>query len=123
MPDNAAVEPFKRCTSCTAVWRTRDEFLADPDVKLVGYQAHFEDLKAGFFLFNHSCRTTVAMDVEDFLDLYDGPIFRQRATGGPDCMGYCLHRDELRLCPAQCECAFVREILQIVRNWKKRQAA
>ena len=111
--------PFKRCTCCpNKEWRTRDDFLSDPDIVLIGYQTNFEELKAGFFLFNHSCHTTLSVKVELFLDLYDGPVFRERATGGPDCLGYCLHRSALMPCPAQCECAFVREILQIVRNWK-----
>jgi len=121
--NSAAMEPFKRCTCCQAVWRTREDFLSDPEVGLIGYQAHFEELKAGLLLFNHSCRTTLAIEVECFQDLYAGPIFQQRATGGPRCLGYCLSRSELRPCPAQCECAYVREILQIVRNWPKRKAA
>ena len=120
---SAAGAPFKRCTFCGTVWRTRDDFLSDPDVVLIGYQAHFEDLKAGLLLFNHSCHTTLAIKVECFQDLYNGPIFRQRAMGGPDCLGYCLRRSELRPCPVHCECAYVREILQTVRNWSKRKAA
>jgi hypothetical protein len=116
-------EPFKRCACCQAEWRTRDDFLSDPEVGLIGYQANFEELKAGLLLFNHSCRTTLAIEVACFQDLYDGPIFQQRATGGADCLGYCLNRSELRPCPAFCECAYVREVLQIVRNWQKRKAA
>ena len=117
------MEPFKRCTCCQAVWRTRDDFLSDSAVGLIGYQAHFEELKAGLLLPNHSRHTTLAIEVEVFQDLYDGPIFQQRATGGSNCLGYCLQRTELRLCPVHCESASVREILQIVRNWQKRQAA
>jgi hypothetical protein len=120
MADNSSPEPFKRCTCCSVVWQTREDFLSDPEVELVGYQAHFEKLTAGLFLFNHSCHTTLALDVEDFRGLYTGKVFRDRATGGPDCKGYCIHRDELRACPAQCECAFVREIIQAVRTWPKR---
>ena len=96
------IEPFKRCTMCPTVWQTRDDFLSDPDVTLVGYQAHFEELKAGLVLFNHACKTTMALDVEELCDLYEGPIFKQRATGSPNCLGYCLRRDEVRPCPAQC---------------------
>ena len=120
---STAVAPFKRCSCCQAVWLTRDDFLSDPDVGLIGYQAHFEELQAGLILFNHSCHTTLAIKVECLHDLYDGPIFQVRATDGPDCQGYCHNRGELRPCPAQCECAYVREILQIVRNWQKRKAA
>jgi len=118
-----ASRPFKRCSACAAVWNKRDDFLSDPAIELVGYQACFEDLKAGLLLFNHSCHTTLAIDVACLRDLYNGPVFEQRATGGPTCLGYCLYRSELRPCPAICECAYVREILQIVRNWQKRKAA
>ena len=113
---------FKLCTSCSTEWLTRDDFLSDPDVTLIGYQAHFVELNAGLLLFNHSCHTTLAIAVECFQDLYDGPVFRERATGGPDCLGYCLRRGELRPCPTHCECAYVRAILQIVGNWQKRKA-
>lgn len=36
-----------------------------------------------------------------------------------DCPGYCLHADELAPCPASCECAFVRDVLQLVREHPK----
>ncbi|MEW6670088.1 MAG: hypothetical protein AB1427_00210 [Thermodesulfobacteriota bacterium] len=114
---------FKQCTACRFKWSTRDQFLEDPDVELLGYQANFVELLAGFFLFNHSCKTTLAIDVEAFTDLYDGPIFRQRLTGTEQCPEHCLHEDNLMPCPNQCECAFVREIIQSVKTWPKRRAA
>ena len=113
---------FKQCTCCPAVWRTRVDFLSDPGIELIGYQAHFEDLKTGLLLFNHTCHTTLAVDVESLRDLYTGPVFEQHACGSICCPGYCQHRSELRSCPVQCECAYVRAILQIVRHWEKRGA-
>ena len=121
--DATTGEQFKCCTCCSVTWRTRDEFLTDPDVELIGYQANFEDLKTGMLLFNHACHATMATEAEIFRDLYDGPVFRERATGGPTCPEYCLHRDDLRPCQARCECAYVREILQVVCHWKKRKVA
>ena len=114
---------FKTCGNCGFAWTDRDAFLSDPDLRVVGYQCMFDDLRAGLFMFNHSCNTTLALKAEAFADLYSGPIFGERRTGGPDCLGYCLRREELRPCPAKCECAFVREILQLVRNHPKRGAA
>ena len=108
---------FKQCTACGHPWRSRESFLWDPDVKLVGYQPRFEALKTGLFLFNHRCGTTIAIQAGEFEDLYHGPIFENRATGTEECPGYCLIKDELRPCPAQCECAFVREIIQIIKRY------
>ncbi len=112
--------PFRRCSACVRVWPSRNAFLSDPDVTLVGYQVNYGELKAGFFLFNHACRTTLAVRASTFRNLYDGPIFRQRADGTASCPGYCVHESELAACPSACECAYVREILRVCRDWPKR---
>ena len=91
------------------------------DVELVGYQPHFEELVAGLMLFNHlKCGSTLALTVKELQDLYAGEVFKKRLTGSTECLGLCLHRDELKPCPAQCECAWVRQILEIVHEWPKR---
>ena len=111
--------PFKKCSKCGTQWGSRDNFLSDSDVELIGYQANFKALKTGLFCFNHSCKTTLALYADAFMDLYDGPVFTKRATNGDDCLGHCLHRSNLKPCPAECECASVREVLQIVKDWQK----
>lgn len=114
---------FKCCPKCHFEWPRRDDFLHDPELKVIGYQVNFKNLAAGIFLFNHSCFGTLAIRAEDFLDLYHGPIFKERATGGPECPGHCLHEDDLAPCPSHCECAYVREILQLIRKWPKNVTA
>ncbi|MBI5373976.1 MAG: hypothetical protein HZA77_00965 [Candidatus Schekmanbacteria bacterium] len=114
------ITSFKKCPLCEVVWDSREEFLKDPRVSVIGYQTNFKKLGEGFFLFNHdSCGTSLAIMVDAFHDFYKGPIYEDRATGSEDCPGYCLHQSELRRCPAKCECAYVREIIQIVSNWTK----
>ncbi len=110
---------FKTCPLCGCVWSSRSNFLADPGIEIIGYQVCFTALTAGFFLFNHSCAGTLAILVEEFEDLYDGPVYAERKTGTEECPEYCLHKEELARCPRRCECAFVREILQLVRAWPK----
>jgi hypothetical protein len=121
--DRVAVAPFKQCNCCGASWQTRAEFLADPGVMLIGYQSHFEELATGLFLFNHACGTTFAVEVGAMRDLYTGPVFRDRVQGSEACLGLCNRRESLDICPLQCECAFVREIMQVIRRWPKHRAA
>lgn len=122
VPQASQAETFKHCACCGRAWWNREDFLVDSDVKLVGYQADFSALIAGLFLFNHDpCKTTLAVRVERFQELYAGPIFGQRRTGQGDCPGYCLYclyKSELRPCPAQCECAWVRDLLQMIGSWR-----
>jgi hypothetical protein len=115
--DNQPV--FKKCPLCGFPWERRSSFLSDPGIEIIGYQACFKNLTAGSFLFNHSCAGTLAILVEEFQDLYDGPVYEERKTGTDKCPQYCLHNEELARCPARCECAFVREIIQLVRGWPK----
>jgi hypothetical protein len=112
---------FKTCTFCRYVWPSREAFIDDPELKVTGYMANFDRLELGIFLFDHlSCRTTLALRADQFQDLYDGPVFAERKTGTEECPGYCLDKHELRPCPAECECAYVREVLNVIVSRKKR---
>ena len=110
---------FKQCPLCETVWRNYHDFLSDPYVSLAGYQMSFKELEAGLFLFHHSCTTTLALPATAFAYLYDGPIFEERTTGTDKCPEYCLREDALGPCPIKCECAYVSEVLRIVKNWPK----
>ena len=114
-----AINRFRQCSVCSAVWPNRDSFLSDPAIHILGYQVNFQELTEGLFLLNHSCGTTLAIKAGDFQDLYKGPIHQERLTGSEECPRYCLRKEELRPCPTKCECAYVREIVQIVKNWPK----
>ena len=110
---------FKVCSTCGFIWKSREAFLTDKNIKLIGYQPHFQDLKIGLFLFDHSCETTLSIQARNFFDLYDGPIFTEKLKGTRECPRYCLNKNELRSCKLKCECAFVREILQILQKMNK----
>ena len=103
---------FRQCKICNWQWESRDSFLADDKIRLIGYQTNFVQIDKGLFLFNHSCEGTLAVPVNEFADLYDGPIYQENRTGSDECPGYCLYESELRPCPAKCNCAYVREVLQ-----------
>lgn len=112
---------FETCPMCSEAWVSREAFLSDARVAVVGYQADVESLEAGLFLFNHrkrECGTTLVIEAGRFVDLSAGPMYRRNLHGTEECSGYCLRPDELRPCPAHCECAYVRDVLQVVRNWK-----
>ena len=114
---------FKQCTCCNNPWLSREEFLADNQLDFVGYQVNFSNLELGFFLFNHmTCQSTIAVPAGLFKDLYDGPIFSERQTDTKNCPGYCGDRDMFEPCIQQCECAYVREIIQIVRKSPKKMS-
>lgn len=110
---------FKKCSNCGFEWDSRDSFLSDKNVEAIGYQANFEELLLGLIYFNHSCGGTITIPAYYFVDLYNGPIFEDRVTGKNCCPEYCLRKGEVSPCPEECECAYIREVLQIIKNWPK----
>ena len=112
-------DEFIRCSKCGFQWESRETFLSDPAIQLVGYQVHFEMLLEGLFMFNHRCGTTLSLCAGKFRSLYDGQVFEGCLLGKLDCPGYCLYETNLLPCPVQCECAFVRDILQVIKQWPK----
>jgi hypothetical protein len=110
---------FKRCSKCKHTWDSRGSFLSDTGIELIGYQADFAELSEGLFLFNHTCGTTIAIKAQFFIDLHEGPVFRDRLNGSDECLGYCNVRDNLLPCPLKCECAYVRSVIQVVKDWPK----
>ncbi len=66
---------FKKCPMCGKEWTNRNLFLKDVKLNLNGYQADFEKLEWGLFYFTHlkeSCKSTMAVETKEFLDLYTG---------------------------------------------------
>ncbi|MEI6167022.1 MAG: hypothetical protein WCS52_07490 [bacterium] len=117
---------FKKCTGCGHHWGSREAFLSDPAIKLIGYQVNFVELETGYFLFNHldpACLTTLALPVAQFRNMYQGEVYDIRMTGSVKCPGHCLHDKNMTACPAKCECSFVREVMQVVLRWPKNEAA
>lgn len=112
---------LKKCPNCGYEWTDLKHLLDDPDVEVIGYQVNFIRLSAGYFMFNHVCKGTFTVPADRFKTLYNGPVYSGRATGSKACPGYCLHKEDMRPCPVQCECAYVREILNTIRKWPKKQ--
>jgi hypothetical protein len=110
---------FSQCTMCNKEWPSRESFVCDPSLRLDGYMPDFEKLDWGLLLFTHmedTCQTTLALHVQDFMDMYDGPVYSERKTGGPDCPGYCKEKNNLERCSARCECAYARELMQLLKE-------
>ncbi len=111
---------FKICKSCGYQWKTRETFLSDPNVEVLGYQIFFSNLKLGVFLFNHSCHTTLAVEADLLLNLYKGSFHYERKPGkARSCPGVCMNENFLSPCSDECRCAFISKMLNILKNWEK----
>jgi len=111
---------FKKCPLCHYHWQKREDFLADRDLEIIGYQVCFDEAKEGLFLFNHLCKTTLALKVHMFEDLYvGGARYEINAAGTDACSGFCVNMAELSTCKVHCKYAYVRHIIECIRKWPK----
>lgn len=107
---------------CAQTWIKRESFLSDHTLMINGYQADFTNLGKGYFFFTHNaegCNSTMALEVERFLDLNKGKPYLQRKTDMEGCPRYCLKENALDRCEEECECAFVREVIEIIAHMQK----
>jgi len=122
-------EHFKQCSYCNVAWSSRDEFLGDSDIQLIGYQPHYKNMEEGLFLFNHLiCNSTLSIVSQKFRDLYTGPLYTNSKLDNDqlnydDCPDFCLFKNKMKGCLQQCERAFVSEIIQVLTMWGKEKKA
>ncbi len=106
---------------CKKEWLDRESFLLDNSLEINGYQVDFDSLEMGLFYFTHKidgCFSTLSVRAKEFYDLNPGKKYSERRTLKEDCPTYCLYKDNLQQCRAQCECAFVRDLLLILQQIK-----
>ena len=56
------MDEFKKC-SCGCKWKSREDFITDPNIKMLGYQKSYSTTIADMYLFNHSCHNTLAVGI------------------------------------------------------------
>jgi len=115
--------PFKICPNCLEVWQTRDDFLDDSLLHLNGYKADFEKLEYGLFFFTHQkagCHSTLALEVSDFLDLHRGTVCEEPQRYDEKCPRFCREKRKFDQTQDLCECAFAREVCELVKQRRKK---
>jgi hypothetical protein len=117
------MDPFKICPKCSHTWNTRDDFLKDLSICLIGFQASFKETESGHYLLNHNsggnhCGTTIAVEVEAFLSLHKGTMFTEIKFESPMCELHCTRVDDLSQCPVECKNAVAREIMKAFSQCK-----
>lgn len=114
-------EAFKVCPKCSKNWSTLNDFLNDDALILNGYQANLKNLESGLLLFTHmveGCKTTMGLYVSGFSHLYNGVRYPENKALSAECPRFCIDEKRLDRCDVFCECAYAREIVNIVKNMR-----
>jgi len=112
----AAAPVFKVCGSCRHTWRTWEDFVTDPEVRLLGLQSSATVPDATVLVFEHFCGTSVSMLTRRLYHLVpdhpaaDWPSLR----GSDECPGHCLDRADRAPCSQRCRHSLDRDVMALI---------
>ncbi|HEY3328707.1 MAG TPA: hypothetical protein VGK19_01695 [Capsulimonadaceae bacterium] len=112
-----ANNPFSTCPHCGDSWTTRDEFLADPSLRVIAYDSNIKSLPDGELEFLHrvdGCDKKFTMRIGEFMDLYRGIRHKDNLALTTNCPRKCMDRNDLGRCSEKCRCAAGRETAIVV---------
>jgi hypothetical protein len=108
-------EPFRACGMCGRQWMTREELIADPELRLLGLQAIVDLPESNLVVFEHSCGTSVSVLATRLRDLLtDEPEGQEPLPllfESPACGGHCGKLDDLEACEQPCSNARDRRLV------------
>ena len=113
---------FRTCGSCGQVWRTWENFVWDPGVRLLGLQAIVNLPDANLLVFEHGCGSTVSVLASRFRRLLpDSQDFSGRSSlrGTDQCSGHCLRLEDLQQCDQPCINARDRRLILRLLEMKR----
>lgn len=123
---------FKTCPLCSTSWYTIDDFIRDSEIEVIGYQPHPEKTGAGLFIFGHRhCNSSISVQLEALSDLQVcltqdadsvyiiGPDMIQEENSTEVCYTNCLRKTDSSNGNKRCECAYVREVIQLIKHLPK----
>ncbi|RJP71842.1 MAG: hypothetical protein C4532_06955 [Candidatus Abyssobacteria bacterium SURF_17] len=108
-----------RTCECGHAWKTRDDFLRDKNVKIVGYQPDFVNHKYNHFLFQHTmkgCGQFLGVRASDFQELREKECANELCFAKEQCPGYCKNTLDLRVCSVNCRNASDRMVATKIRT-------
>ena len=124
---HAASAPFRTCGMCRKTWATREDFLEDPGIRLLGLQAVPELADANVLVFEHECGTSVSVLAHKLRDLL-APAEAHDATlpllyGTEACQKLCTNIASRSTCDRPCRNAYDRRLSTGIADRKERLRA
>lgn len=112
----AAASVFKVCGSCRHTWLTWEDFVTDPEVRLLGLQSPTTLPDATVLVFEHFCGSSVSILTRRLHHLVpDHPAVDWPSLRGTDkCPGHCFDRADRAPCDQRCRHALDRDILALI---------
>jgi hypothetical protein len=114
--------PFQKCGSCGRRWGLWPDFILDPGVHLIGFQAISGLPDANLLVFDHSCGSSIsvlAKRLRHILPDSDQAADLPSLFGTEMCNRYCQFLENLEGCDRPCVNARDRRLILMLLRMKK----
>ena len=112
-------EPFKTCSKCGKIWNSISDYILDKTLVINGYQANFVQPENGLILATHheyDCDSTLSVYAQSIRHLSASETYQTLNKGKDTCKMLCVDQGNLEYCGAECSMAWVREVIQYMRE-------
>ena len=113
--------PFQKCGSCGQMWNQWPDFILDPDVRLLGFQAMPGMPDANLLIFVHACGSTISILAKRLRHILPGSDQAGELPslfGTDTCNKYCRFIENLETCDRHCVNARDRRMILMLLRMK-----
>jgi hypothetical protein len=117
-----APAPFRLCGSCLREWASWNDFVIDPELRLLGLQAVPNLPDGNLLVFDHACGTSISLlvrRVRPHLPDLEEEALPPARVDLEECRRHCPELEELAACVRPCVKARDRRIVQAILRLKQ----
>lgn len=117
-----APPPFQICGACKQAWPTWEDFVVDPAIRLLGFQAVIANADLNLLIFEHRCGSSVsilARRLRHLLPVQEAERPSAMLFGTSDCHGHCRFLANLEMCDSPCVNAHDRRLILMINQMRK----
>ncbi len=115
--------PFQKCGSCSSTWNLWTDFILDPGIRLLGFQAISELPDANLIVFEHRCGSTISILAKRlrplFPEIANATSISQVLYDSDACNHYCRHVENIEVCDRPCANARDRRMIHLLIKMKR----
>jgi hypothetical protein len=113
---------FQECGSCKKTWETWKDFIADPEVRLLGFQGSDRYPDTNLLVFEHRCGTSISVLAKRLRHIL--PKEKQKLElpilyASENCNQYCNKIENLKACDKPCINARDRQLIMMILKMRK----
>jgi hypothetical protein len=121
-PHEKKTRPFKTCGSCRRSWEHWQDFVLDPGVRILGFQAIENLPDANLVVFEHRCGSSISLLAKKLRHLLDEHADRERLPilfGSDTCRKHCRLIEDLEACDRPCANSRDRRLIQLLLKMRR----